>query len=1011
MSSEPRDEGASKLRSIGSPSWRESLWTAIEASPSPEQARSGIERILDSGGQAGLLSCDGPRLDALAAITGSSPDLTRYLVSLGNDWPAALGRCFLENPDRDELHALGRFADCNSPSALSEALRRLANAEMLRIGSRDLLGVARLDDTVEALSALADVCVDTAVSWLREWQAREGGDVIGEDGSPIRFVVLGLGKLGGKELNYSSDIDLMFLYETDVVADGSPQARTFFTKLARAVTQALAEVTADGYVFRVDLRLRPEGNNGPIVNSLDNALRYYEGWGDTWERGALIKVRAVGGDDELADSFTEAVRPFVFRRHLDYLTVEDFRTMKERIDAEQASQAPGWRNVKLGRGGIRELEFVVVVLQLIHGGHVPEVRCRGTRAAIRALVEHELLSQEEASRLLEAYEFLRNTEHAIQVEQRRQLQRLPESEAELTLLARRLGYGRGVRGAPRDGDPLPAFETDWQRHTSHVREAFVKFMELRPAGEEEAEGPTEERASTSVAVLTSLAEGRDEDASRLLASMGFPDGEKAAATLARIYRGSFRGPASPQRRRALEAMAPGLLDAVVSCAEPEAALERLVDFLVRTGAHTSYLALLSGSPATMQLLLSLFSSSPYLTSQLAGRPELIDYLVRADAVVPERTREEYEKVLDEDLSGADDEETVVSVLRRARSAELIRIGLNDLSGAIDMVGVQEQLTLLADVCLARTIETALRFLAPRYAEKLGAIDLAVIAMGKLGAREMTYGSDLDLIFVYDSPGEGFDAELHAAAAKWVQKIIGVIQTRTADGVLYSVDARLRPSGSSGPLVTSFERFASYHTAESDLWERQALIRARVAYGGKPLAERITDVIQQHVYSTGLDEAGVEEIDGLRRRVELELAGESGEKMNIKTGRGGIVDIEFLVQMLQLRHGHEKPRLRTGHTLEAIEGLGSAGVLEAEHAATLAADYRFLRRLEARMRLERDRPVEELGTDAVVLDPLARRLGMSGDDPGEELLYKCKTVREEVRSLYDAYFSAAGATLT
>src|SRR6185369_17227272 len=769
----------------------------------------------------------------------------------------------------------------------------------------------------------------------------------------------------------------------------------FFTHLASAVTRAIGDVTQDGVVFRVDLRLRPEGINGLPVNPIGVALDYYEGWGDTWERGALAKARPVAGDLALGERFLAALEPFVYRRHLDFDTIEDLRGMKDRIDAELALEKPGIRNVKIGRGGIRELEFVVQVLQLIHGGHVREVRGAGTRRAIDALERHALLSSEEAADLRGAYAFLRNVEHAIQVEEKRQTQTLPLRPEGLRWLARRLGYGTGRRGAPLSPDEVAGFEHDWHRYTHRVYELFLRFLEMRPG-----EDPRRDQAADPVAlaVLGQIAEGRFDDAGAVLERMGIAGGADAAKNLARIYQGRLRGPASPQRRRAVEALAPRLLDAVARSSDPSRALSGLVEFLIRTGAHTSYLALLSGSPKTMEILVSLFASSPYLASHLVGHPELIDSLVRADsAAAPEPVAEDLRTSLRLQLEAAMppapagqkhapiDEEAVLSVLRRFRVAELLRIGMNDLAGALPSEAVHRALTTLAEVVLVEALEASRRLVAARMAGPWERVRLAVLAMGKLGAREMSYGSDLDLVFVYDAGG----AE------------------RTADNPDggYDVDARLRPSGRSGPLVTSLASFLQYHSAEAELWERQALIRARVVYADGDLTARIDRALSARVWSAPIAAEGMAEIASLRARVEDELAGEDKERLNIKTGRGGIVDIEFLVQMLQLRYGTDHPSVRRRSTVDALEALRDEHLLPAAEADALLGHYRFLRRLEARLRLERDRPVEQLGTDPAGLAPLAIRLGYADDDPGRKLLDDYQRTREAVRTLYLSSFAA------
>ena len=450
-------------------------------------------------------------------------------------------------------------------------------------------------------------------------------------------------------------------------------------------------------------------------------------------------------------------------------------------------------------------------------------------------------------------------------------------------------------------------------------------------------------------------------------------------------------------------MAPRLLRAALDSADPETAVDRLVDFLIRTGAHTSYLALLGGSPATMEVLVRLFATSPYLARHLVGHPELLDSLVRSDRAPHARDRAVLERELDEELAEVGDEEAMLAALRHFRVAETVRIGLDDLSELISTDEAFAVLTLVAEVCVRAAADRARLLVEAARPGVTGSVDLAIVALGKMGAGEMSYASDLDLMFVYDSKRPGFDGEAHSAATRWAQKLIGLLQTQTRDGIVYKIDARLRPSGRSGPLVASMDRFVGYHREEAELWERQAHIRARVIYGSEDLTRRVDTVIEGLVYGEGLAREGVEAIDALRMRVENELAAEGPDRVNVKTGRGGIVDVEFLVQMLLLTHGHAHPEVRKRGTIDAICALRDAGLLPADEAATLVESYRFLRTLEARMRLERDRAVEQLGTDLAVLAPLARRLGFTGERPGEALLAHYAKTREAVRTLYERHF--------
>jgi glutamate-ammonia-ligase adenylyltransferase len=983
------------------------LLTGILDAADPDLALTSLERLAAVASPSALAALAPDDLDALVVVCGASPFLVRFLVSRGDAWPALVGGWRASAPTEATLRAMLDASGSLASATLAARLREVAMREFYRIGTRDLVGVAPLEETLESLTRLAEVTVDAAVRGVRARLVAEAGDAAGPDGRPVAFAVLGLGKLGGRELNYSSDIDLCYVYETDDVAGNSPPAREFFARLAAGVTRMVGETTADGRVFRVDLRLRPEGAAGPIVNSLDNILGYYEGWGDTWERGALAKARPVAGDPALGRRFVSTIAAFVYRRHLDFRTIEDLRQMKERIDAELAMQHPGARDVKVGRGGIREVEFAVQVLQLIHGGHHPSVRETGTMAALSRLEEASLVRPEDAVALRSAYRFLRDVEHAIQIEEGRQTHTLPDDEARRIALARRLGYGRRSGRQRPATNVLDAFERDWTCATDRVHEIFLRYVELRPVAEDRARAP---RDSAGVALLGRLADDDLEGAGTLLAGLGLAEPTRVVEALASLYSGRLRsGPASPQRRRALEELMPALLPAVLTCPDPDRAVDGLVQFLIRTGAHTSYLALLGGSTRTMEILVNLFASSAYLARHLVGHPELLDSLVRGDQVPVVRDVDALARELAEELSAATGEpdraeyqEAVLAGLRRFRTVELVRVGLADLSGELDDAAIHRQLSRSAEVTVAAAVERARDIVSSQGGPPWPRLELAVIAMGKFGAEEMTYGSDLDLIFVYDSGRDDYDGEAHVAATRWVHKVIALLTSRTADGIAYEVDTRLRPSGNSGPIVTSLARFVAYHEGEAALWERQALIRARVVAGPAALRSRLERVIEATVWSDGLRASGVAEIDALRRRMEVELAGEGPGRLNIKTGRGGLADVEFLVQMLQLRHAVAVPDLRRRATPEAIAALAAAGHLTPTDAQVLADGYRFLRRLEARLRLEWARPVQELRVDARRLGPLARRLGLTD---GRELLERCRTVRASIREVYERFFGS------
>ena len=926
------------------------------------------------------------RVAPLLRILGGSPTLAGVLAGEGERWPALLDAvCDVEARDvtehRRALAAAG-VAGALSRAELQAALRRHRRRELVRIGGRDLLGLATVDETVREISALAEGVLEAAVSAVRARLEAEWGP------APAAFVVLGMGKLGGEELNYSSDVDLVYVYERDGEQVGERTLGQFFSRLAEEVTRALGEMTADGVVFRVDLRLRPGGGEGPVAVSLPAALSYYETWGQTWERAAWLKARAVAGDRALGETLLGELVPFVYRRYLDFGTIEDLKGMKRRVDASLRAPGAASRDVKLGRGGIREVEFFVQAQQLVHGGKDARLRLRGTLPGLAALATAGYVEHGLADRLAGAYRFLRDVEHKLQIVQERQTQLVPSAVDELVPLARRLGF----RGA----DAVEAFEGARARHSTAVRAAFEALFHAAE----------EERLREADPELALLVEELDQEERALwrLGRLGFRDLESAYADLRLLRDGPPHAPASARRRQALAALAPALLAEIARSAAPERALRHMATFVATIGARTSYLHLLLENPGVMRLLVRLFATSEFLSSFFLRHPELLDSLVRADLVRVSLTRKEMATELGARLAAATDLEAELDTLRRFRHEEFLRIGVHDIEGALAPGEVSGELTRLAETCLEAALGIARREVLARA--RLSAAPategLAVVAMGKLGSGELTYASDLDLIFIYD--GHAVPHELFTRIA---QRAISALQTPTREGIAYRIDTRLRPSGNQGSLVSSLEAFEAYHATSARVWERQALIRARVVAGPPALAARLETVVARFVYGRGLEPAEAAEIASMRARIERERSGAGGQ-VNIKTGRGGLVDVEFLVQMLQLRHGHAHPRIRSRGTAAAIGALAAAGLLPADDARALAEGYAFLHAIESRLRLERDQPVEAIDVDTDALLSLARRLGYGGTDAAAVAALRADHARhgDAIRAVYDRHFAEA-----
>ncbi len=969
----------------------------LAAAADPGMAVAGWERLLEVTADSGSISQIDPQaLSDLCILLGGSLSLTNTLHAAGERWVELFTHSRRAEPCSADVHAVSLRAAAGEPwEIFSERLRQHCHREYLRIGLADLNGCYPVEQTMSELSALASGLFAAAHEWARRGLHEQYGEFAGAPAQGTdSFVVLAMGKLGGGELNFSSDVDVMYLYaaqseHTTGGPRGSLEPREFFTRMAELITRALQEVTPSGFAFRVDLRLRPEGVNGPIVNALSDALLYYEAYGQTWERSALIQARPIAGDIELGERFLREVRPFIYRRYLDYTTIADMKDMKARVEAHMGEKVgPG--NVKLGRGGIREIEFLVQVLQLVHGGRDERVRGRGSLPTLSRLIAGGYLPAEEGAGLAEAYRFLRNVEHKIQIIRQRQTHTVPTDVREQETLARRLGYS--------GEDVVGRLWADLSRHAERVRRAFDKLF-YEPAAE------TRRSADADVVQLLQGLDDRSASLARVQA-LGFAHPETSYEDLLLLRDGPPSAPGRGRHRKLLYDIAPSLLRTISQSADPDLALRNVATFISSVGARSSFLALLRENPATLRMLVELFGGSQFLANAFIRHPELLDTLVRADLVRVHRDADDLAAELRGHLLPDAEFEDALESLRHFRNQEFLRIGINDLQGLLRPDEVAAELTSLAEVCLRGACEVAARDVCARYGCTEAPAGLVVLALGKLGGAELNYNSDLDLIFVYeDTVAVDLPLSVHEFFSKLAQRLITVLQVTTREGIVYRIDTRLRPSGRSGPLVSSLEGFQQYHAASAQVWERQALIKARPVSGAPPLAAHVMATVTKFVYRMPLRAEEVREIRRLRGRMEQELAKESEERVNIKTGRGGLVDVEFLTQMLQLHHGAQAPSVRVGNTLAALQALRDLGVLSVEDHDLLADGYRFLRRVENSLRLAYDRPVEDLDRSQMDLRPVAKRLGYESGATGasEQLWHDYRLRREAIRGCYERWF--------
>lgn len=986
--------------------------------PSPDQALNSFERLAGvvPPGNLSELAGSRKRLAQCIMLCGSSP----FLVNLMYKSTDILRWLFLENGidfsrSAEDMQAavLATVDESTDFTGLQKALRCFKRREIVRIAARDLNGLAPLEEVMEELSDLASSTLQVAYEVCRRCLIRDHGVPLmsGDDEAlgEAEMTVIGMGKLGGRELNFSSDIDIIYFYESDRgetsgVENGSGSRKgaislhAYFNKLGEMISKALSQVTEDGFVFRVDVGLRPEGKSGDMAVSLRSAEIYYESWGQSWERTAMLKARPVAGSLALGEQLLKTLQPFIYRKYLDYNLIEDMKQMKQKIDASLARSREGEINLKLGRGGIREIEFFIQALQLVYAGKNPKLRERNSLRALDTLLAAKLLGEEDHGQLLQAYRFLRSVEHRIQVVQERQTHNLPAKEDEMAALARRSGYLRV--------DGLERFREVLEEHRGHVSFIYGTLFHSR-------DEKLEQEVHPQVPFL--LDPKADSDLVKdMLAERHFEDVERAYDNLISLRRGPVKGNLAERSRRILEKITPLLIHEVLESHDPDMALANLERFMAVIATRQSYYALLSENRATIKLLVSLFGMSEFLSKILIGHPELLDSLVARSASSVVKTKEIMTEELDTLLEQSDYFEDHLDILRRYRNEEFLRIGLNDIHGRLLQGEVTSQLSLLGEVCLAAAFRLAVaelqRFGQPtyQYEGNWAEAHLAIIAMGKLGGRELNYHSDLDIIFVFDHQGVT-DGEKqisnHEYFAKLAQKIISILTMQTREGYVYKIDTRLRPSGNAGPLVTSLESFLDYHRKESQIWEKQALTKARVVLGDEALAGQLHDIIRHTIYGATIDDEGRQEIYRLRMRMENELAREKEGSYNIKTGRGGMVDVEFAVQYLQLKEGYRCPELRTPSTVVALKEISTTGLLPDGSAQTFLTGYKFLRKLENRLRIINDYSANDLSGSRTYLNKLARRLGYDPKlkNPGAALICDYEEVTGKIREEFDRLF--------
>jgi len=925
----------------------------------PEPLReTGRDWISDFEDRHGSGSLTGDLLRVAVVSEVASATLIRHWEQYDGDWTDPL-----LPPTRDQvtahLDALG--ASDASPDIVKRELRQYRARFLTAMIAREVLEPERFEQTLADWSHFASRALSAAVRYSERKVRDRFGDIVAADGSSPAFAVLGMGKLGGGELNFSSDIDVIFLYSGHGESNGrkAVSAETWFTRLSQQVVSLLDEVTGDGFVFRVDTRLRPFGDSGPPVTSFAALEDYLLNHGRVWERYAYIKASLVGPDlsePQRRELFDELILPFVYRRYLDYGIFESLREMHAMIAAE-VERRDLKDNLKLGPGGIREIEFIVQSLQLLRGGSRTDLARAPLLEVLPRLADNRMLSNADCEELQNAYRYLRRAENAVQAIRDRQTHELPEDPLDRARLLLALG------------------EADWSGFHARldaVRAAVSERFASLAFGAE----PSEARHGGYAELWTGHAgeqEWRD----------ALPENAGDLAPLIRAFRQDpccVKVDATAQKR--LDRLLPHLIERVAEGGAPERTLQRVLSIVAAVTRRSAYLALLLENPQATDRLIELCRESRYIADELARSPVLLDELLDlrvageglSKSALSREARERLDRGSDEDA------EMAIEALAQFQRATVFRIAVADLNDQLDTMKVSDALSFLAETILEAALEIAWKELTTRYGVPGCVVDdnpteagFAIVAYGKLGGLELSYGSDLDVVFLNDSRGarQQTDGERPIDNAvffsRLVRRLIHFLTTRTRSGILYEIDTRLRPSGRKGLLVSSLDAFRRYQSEEAWTWEHQALLRARVVAGSAKIAAGFADIRESTLRARAGQASLREEVRDMRQRMRRELDRSDSEHFDLKHGAGGLGDIEFIVQYLLLDNAEAHPDLiEFSDNVRQLDALAAAGILEGREAALLQDHYRNFRRREHRLSLNGEPPLVPAGEFAATI---------------------------------------------
>ena len=822
---------------------------------------------------------------------------------------------------RDQIEMANElYRAANSDVAVNnfQILRRWKNKEMTRIALRELANAAALEETTAELSQLAEICVREV---LAHWNAKFRESF----GSPAAdFAILALGKLGGRELNHSSDVDLIFLYSEEGELSPRLSYHQWFNRLAEKILETFSIRDPEGALFRIDLRLRPEGSAGPLARSLESMENYYAGFGETWERIALIKARGIAGSRELAYEFLRQHQPFIYPHSPTPDLLDEVAKIKRRIEREALGMDELDRDVKLGRGGIREIEFVVQTLQFIHGGRHAFLQETSTMKALRALAELELIPRKEVVDLDRAYRFLRQVEHRLQIEAEQQTHTVPRDPVTLKRLARSLGF-----------DSANEFSAALKKTMQNVRSIFDRV------------------------ILSAPAEGALPDLKL------FRDEKSAARSLADLLKPTSASHVAPRTKQVFAKLRPALLDQMANTADPDAVLNQFVRFVEAYGLRGLLFELLATNPTLLELVIKTLDASRFAGDLLIRRPQLLEEITRDKNFNQPRSIAEHCARLESFGGSASN----LDPIRAYRQRQLLRIMMRDALGVAEASVIFAELSELAESCLTFTNKL------------LGGENVTIVALGKFGGGELSYGADLDLLFVGDD-------------TRSAQNLVTATMQPSAEGMIASLDARLRPDGEKGPLVAPLAAYESYYCQRAHLWEIHALTRARPISG--PLQDAYLDIVQRIWREVGKQSDLLAKIDNMLERIRRER-GSGSDFLDFKTGSGGMIEAEFLVQALQMRSGIWEPNWQ-----RALIALGENKMVSDRDTSNATQSYELLRRTETALRRFENKNISTLPGAPEEQEKLAKRLGYNDVDLFAK---QYRAARETIHALYERYVKA------